>query len=170
MGRTGGGGMVKANEFKEGMRSLIAGVTIITTGMGDNRRGLTATSVTSLSVEPPTLIACVNRASSAHSVIHHSGIFAVNLLGVDQVALAKTFAAPATAQERFAAGTWETLQTGAPILAGSAASFDCEVHAAHTVSTHTIFIGRVVAIRVSPEVAPLAYSSAQWGRFQLAND
>lgn len=162
--------MVQADEFKEGMRSLIAGVTIITTGTDGDRRGLTATSVTSLTLEPPTLIACVNRASSAHSVIHHSGVFAVNLLGVDQVELAKIFATPSTAEARFAAGTWETLQTGAPILAGSAASFDCEVHAAHTVSTHTIFIGHVVAIRVSPEVAPLAYSSAQWGRFQLADD
>lgn len=161
--------MVQAEQFKEGMRSLIAGVTIITTGTGDNRRGLTATSVTSLTVEPPTLIACVNRQSSAHSVIHHCGFFAVNLLGVDQVDLAKKFATPATAEERFAVGDWEILKTGAPILVGSATSFDCEVHAAHAVSTHTIFIGRVADIRVSPDVAPLAYSSAQWGRFQLAD-
>jgi flavin reductase (DIM6/NTAB) family NADH-FMN oxidoreductase RutF len=162
--------MVQAEEFKEGMRSLIAGVTIITTGVGEERRGLTATSVTSLTVEPPTLVACVNRSSSAYSVIHHCGFFAVNLLGVDQVELAKKFATPATAEERFAAGTWETLKTGAPILKGSVTSFDCEVHAEHVVSTHTIFIGRVVAIRVSQEVTPLAYSSAQWGRFQLANE
>jgi len=162
--------MVQAEEFKEGMRSLIAGVTIITTGTGANRRGLTATSVTSLTLEPPTLIACVNRASSAHSVIHECGFFAVNLLAVDQVELAKRFATPATAEERFRAGTWETLKTGAPILAGSAASFDCEMHAAHAVSTHTIFIGRVVAIHTSPDASPLAYSSAQWGRFQLADE
>ena len=162
--------MVQAEEFKEGMRSLIAGVTIITSGEGENRRGLTATSVCSLTVEPPTLIACVSRASSAHSVIHECGFFAVNLLAVGQVELAKLFSTKGRIEDRFKAGTWETLKTGAPILAGSAASFDCMVQAEHVVSTHTIFIGQVVAIKVHPDIEPLAYSSAQWGRFQLATE
>lgn len=162
--------MVQAEEFKEGMRSLIAGVTIITTGDGDDRRGLTATSVCSLTVEPPTLIACVNRSSSAHAVIHECGFFAVNLLSVEQVELAKLFSDKRRIEERFSSGQWQTLETGAPILAGSAASFDCTVQASHVVSTHTIFIGRVAAITVSTDIEPLAYSSAQWGRFQLTTD
>jgi flavin reductase (DIM6/NTAB) family NADH-FMN oxidoreductase RutF len=162
--------MVGVEEFKEGMRALIAGVTIITTGKGEDRRGLTATSVCSLTAHPPSLIACVNRGSSAHSVIAASGVFAINILAFDQIGLAKVFSTPGSPQERFAGAVWETLETGAPILKGSAASFDCRVADTHDVSTHTIFIGTVTAIRVSPEITPLAYSAAQWGRFQLAGD
>jgi len=163
--------MVEAEEFKRGMRALVAGVTIITTARDGDRRGLTATSVCSLTVDPPTLVACVNRESSTHDAILENSYFAVNLLTVDHVELAKVFSQPApSAEERFAMGNWIVLQTGAPILADSAAAFDCRVHETLTVSTHTIFVGSVVDIRVAHEVAPLAYGSAQWGRFQLGID
>lgn len=162
--------MVQPEDFKRGMRSLVAGVTVITTGQGEERRGLTATSVCSLTVDPPMLVACVSRESGTHDAIQKHGYFAVNLLTVDHVDLAKAFSQPTPLEDRFAMGNWMTLETGAPILADCAAAFDCRVHETLSVSTHTIFIGHVVSIRVAQEVAPLAYGSAQWGRFQLGLD
>jgi flavin reductase (DIM6/NTAB) family NADH-FMN oxidoreductase RutF len=137
-----------AHQFKAGMRRLGAGVTIVTSFDGKRRAGLTATAVCSLSAEPPQLLVCVNRRAVPNAVIARAQRFCVNVLASGQKSLALRFAGATGHQgeDRFAKGRWGVLATGAPMLDGALASFDCELARAIRAGTHTIFIGRVVAV------------------------
>lgn len=151
--------------FTRGMRQLAAGVTLITTTDGARRAGLTATSVCSLSAEPPQLVVCVNRAVDAHDPIERNGIFAVNLLASDQRRLAEAFsgAAGVFGERRFDRACWSTLVTGAPVLTSCLASFDCRLAKAVPASTHTIFIGLVEAVVIEAKREPLVYVEGDYG-------
>jgi flavin reductase (DIM6/NTAB) family NADH-FMN oxidoreductase RutF len=141
------------------MRRLIAGVTLVTTRHRGVPAGLTATSVCSLTAEPPRLLACINRETDTHTLIEASGVFAVSLLTQDHRDLADRFGGRTDAfgPARFAFGTWATAATGAPILVDAAASFDCRLVQAVRVGTHSIFIGEVEAVRVRKDGEALAY-------------
>ncbi len=150
---------VAPDEFRARMRHLAGAVTVIATGAIDQRFGLTATAVCSLSDDPPTLLACVNRSASAHDVIQKNRSFSINLLASDQAAVAGYFAGRSglKGEARFTGATWQTLTTGAPILEHALAAFDCEVTQEHVFATHTIFIGRVVASASRDAGDPLIY-------------
>jgi flavin reductase (DIM6/NTAB) family NADH-FMN oxidoreductase RutF len=157
---------VSAQAFKEGMRCLAAGVTIVTTIHDGVRSGLTATAVTSLSADPPQVLVCVNRSAGAHDLIHRGSRMCVNVLSRAHQHLAARFAGQdgVFGPERFDMGRWETLKTGAPVLADALASFDCIVTERIQASTHTIFIGRVVDVRARPKAKPLVYASGTYAR------
>lgn len=149
---------VGADLFRMGMRRLAAGVSLITTVEDGRRHGLVATSVASLSSEPPSLLVCVNRSTSSHEPITRSGIFCVNLLAQGQDPVAAQFSSSKRRDERFSDGAWTTLATGAPVLEGSLAAFDCRVDHSLDYGTHTIFIGLIESIWLyDAEVAPLLY-------------
>ncbi len=137
--------------FKKGMRQLAGGVTLVTTLWNGERGGLTATAVCSVSAEPPQLLACVNKAASAHDLIIASGIFCVNLLASNHVKLAWRFSGQDSIEgdARFKDGTWRKLVTGAPVLTDALASFDCKTVRHIEASSHTIFIGAIVDVAVS---------------------
>lgn len=161
---------VSAEAFKQGMRCLAAGVTIVTTLHDRVRSGLTATAVTSLSADPPQVLVCVNRSAGAHDLIHRGSLMCVNVLAHAHQHLAARFAGQkgVFGEERFAAGRWMTLTTGAPVLADAMASFDCVVTERVQASTHTIFIGRVVGVRARPKARPLVYASGTYARLESA--
>jgi flavin reductase len=150
--------------FKTGMRRLTAGVTIITTTLDGERRGLTATAVCSVSTAPPTLLCCVNRQGSAHDSILASGAFAINVLTADDHALADRFGGAEAGETRFAEGEWDVLETGAPVLKSALVGFDCRVIQTFDGATHTIFLGEVVAQRVGAG-EPLCYLDGSYGSF-----
>ena len=152
-------------DFREGMRQLAAGVTIVTTAVGDARNGLTATAVCSLSAEPPMLLACVNREAGAHAPTLQSRVFCVNVLGAKHLDLAAQFASSSRIPERFTIGDWGTLATGAPVLMDALASFDCLLGQTLKAETHTVLTGRVQAVRVDPAQEPLLYSRGAFGTF-----
>ena len=149
---------VDPEAYTRGMRQLAAAVTIVTTSHEGERRGLTATAVCSLAATPPTLLACINRLAGAHDMIAASGRFCVNVLAEEHAALSQRFAGAETGETRFAMGSWGELATGAPALAEALASFDCELLHRIEVETHSIFIGRVVAVVSHPGRRPLLYS------------
>jgi flavin reductase (DIM6/NTAB) family NADH-FMN oxidoreductase RutF len=150
---------VLQDDYKALMRHLAGAVTVVTAGKPGERRGLTATAISSLSASPPTLLACVNRQAGAHDLIISGRAFSVNVLASDQENVAGRFAGRSSlkGEERFASGTWGTLLTGAPILAGALASLDCELIEYRSVATHTIFIGRVVSGCSRDGAEPLIY-------------
>ena len=156
---------VDAEQFKLGMRQLTSGVTIVTTAIGEERRGLTATAVCSLSAEPPTLLACVNREAGALDPTLQSRVFCVNLLASHHKNLAAVFASSDRSKERFDTGDWGILETGAPVLMDSLASFDCILGQTMKADTHTVLAGRVQAIRTDPDLEPLLYSRGEFGSF-----
>ena len=152
-------------DFREGMRQLTAGVTIVTTSIGERRIGLTATAVCSLSAEPPMLLVCVNREAGAHDPTLQSRVFCVNVLGARHQDLAAQFSSSSRVPERFTTGDWDALETGAPVLMDALASFDCLLGQTLRAETHTVLTGRVQAVRTDPAQEPLLYSRGAYGTF-----
>lgn len=156
--------------FKHSMRLFASTVAVITTAVDGRRSGLTATAVCSLSMEPPTLLVCVNRGSRTHPLIDQAGVFCVNLLAEEHAGLARLFAASDTsAEEKFADGDWTTSENGLPVLRNSMASIECTVRRRIDEATHTIFVGGVVGVAARPEVGPLLYANHRFGRINYGN-
>lgn len=153
-----------ADRFRAAMRSLASGVSVVTVGRGDDISGMTVTSVSSLSVEPATLIVSVNRQSSSWPLIQKHRVFGVNILGSDHREIAKRFSGIGGLKgaDRFAGAEWTSLVTGVPLLAGAPAAFDCEVDDIVERHSHAILIGRVLDLRVSPGKSVLTYWKGQY--------
>lgn len=133
--------------FVAGMRKVAGAVTVITTVSNDGeRRGLTATAVCSLSADPPSLIACVNRKTWVAQFVSNTSVFAVNVLSHAQENIARTFAGQTSlaGADRFMVGDWDAGSTGAPIAKGALASFECRLERLVDHATHAILIGQVV--------------------------
>ena len=154
---------ISNDDFKEGMRHLAASVTVITVAQNNKRDGLTATAACSVSAEPPQLLVCVNREAGAHDLIQEEGVFGVNVLARDQEDIAKRFAGidGSNRLDRYLLGEWTQIVTGAPILKGALACFDCQVAKSMTAGTHSIFIGRIVGIKYRTG-DPLIYGDGQF--------
>jgi len=161
---------VDPQDFKQGMRRLGASVCIITTRKPDgSRNGLTATAVCSLSADPPMLLACLNRASNSFAAVAESGVFAVNVLSLQDAGVADQFAGVRLAAEKFQAGDWTQAATGAPILATGLAAFDCVVERVVEAGTHGILLGAVRNVVLGePGKAPLLYAEGAYGGFSAA--
>ena len=161
-----------AESFKSGMRHLAAHVCLITTvGPDGERRGLTATAVCSVSADPPTLLCCVNRQIAPFAAIRESGIFAVNVLGVEDRELAERFAGVIQGEERFQTGQWISLTTGAPVLESALATFDCRLTRLEEVATHGILFVEIQAVRARDSIAEaLLYAHGSFGGFAPLSD
>jgi flavin reductase (DIM6/NTAB) family NADH-FMN oxidoreductase RutF len=131
--------------FKQAMRHLMGGVSIITVGEGEDRTGLTVTSFSALSSEPPRVLVCVNRTSSSFPIFLRYKSFGANVLAASQQHIAERFAGKGgfSGKDRYALGQWHTLASGVSILAESLAAFDCEVEEVIERHSHAIIIGRV---------------------------
>jgi flavin reductase (DIM6/NTAB) family NADH-FMN oxidoreductase RutF len=145
--------------FRETMRHLAGGVSVITVGRDSDISGMTVTSVSSLAVDPATLIVSVNRGSSSWPLLQRFGAFGVNILGADQQAIADRFSGKngEKGAERFAGAEWTTRASGVPLLVGALAAIDCEVEEVIERHSHGIVIGRVVDIFAAPPGNALAY-------------
>lgn len=133
-------------EFKMAMRQVASSVAVITSRAGSRINGLTATAVCSVSASPPVLLVCVNKGASAEAIIAESGVFAVSFLTQEQHPVARLFSTrKLSAEERFGEGLWQQKVTGAPVLDGALASFDCVVENCIASGTHSIYFGRIVA-------------------------
>ena len=148
------------------MRHVPTGVTVITTLHDDNDAGFTANAFASVSADPPMLLICVNRSASSHGLISASGVFCVNLLALEQQAIAEKFAG-GDPKERFSGVALERGLLGTAIIAGSLAYFECRLAEEHTAGTHTIFIGEVVACD-SRSGEPLGYYHRTYRDFGLS--
>ena len=131
------------------MRHLAGGVSVITAGRGNDITGMTVTSVSSLSVDPPTLIVSVNREASSWPLLKRHGFFGVNILAADQLDVAERFAGKdgLKGADRFAGAQWITRVSGVPLLAGALSAIDCEVEDIFERHSHAIVIGRVLDIQ-----------------------
>jgi flavin reductase (DIM6/NTAB) family NADH-FMN oxidoreductase RutF len=155
---------VSAGDFRSAMRHLTGGVSVITAGRGTDITGMTVTSVSSLSVDPPALIVSVNRESSSWPVLQRHGVFGVNILTSDQLDIAERFAGKGGLKgaDRFAGAQWFTRASGVPLLAGALAAIDCEVEDVIERHSHAIVVGRVLDMQLSSRTAALAYWQGQY--------
>lgn len=140
------------------MRQWATGVTVVTTALDTERAGMTVSSFTSVSLEPATVLVCLNKDAYPHEMVKRSGVFAISLLGVGQDELSNRFAGlDPNVVDRFEGVEVFTAETGSPLLAGAIAWLDCVVKSTHDTTTHTIFIGEVIFAKVEPERRPIVY-------------
>jgi flavin reductase (DIM6/NTAB) family NADH-FMN oxidoreductase RutF len=150
---------VTSGDFRSAMRHLTGGVSVITAGRGRDISGMTVTSVSSLSVDPPALIVSINREASSWPLVKRYGFFGVNILTSDQIDIADRFTGKGGLKgaDRFAGARWMMRTSGVPLLAGALAAIDCEVEDIVERHSHAIVIGRVLDVAVSARTAALAY-------------
>ncbi|MFI6043804.1 flavin reductase family protein [Nocardia sp. NPDC051321] len=146
------------------LRTVLAqwasGVVVVTTIRPDGgRHGMTASSFTSVALDPPLVSVCLAGRGATCRMIRRSGVFAVNVLGHDHQDIGRRFAAAAAPEhaDRFASGNWDTAVTGAAVLTEAAAWLDCTVTACHTAGDHVIVLGLVRDAAVPRQAAPLIY-------------
>jgi flavin reductase (DIM6/NTAB) family NADH-FMN oxidoreductase RutF len=163
---------VSSGDFRSAMRRLTGGVSVITAGRGRDISGMTVTSVSSLSVEPPALIVSINRAASSWPLLERYGLFGVNILTSDQLDIAERFTGKdgLKGAERFAGAEWTTRASGVPLLVGALAAIECEVEDVVERHSHAIIIGRVLDMQVSARTAALAYWQGQYVAIDLDED
>lgn len=156
------------------MRGLAGGVSAVTVGDGEDadKTGMTVTSVSSLSAEPPALVFCINQTSSSWPVLLRRRAFAVNVLSSDQQLVADRFSGRGGAKgsARYEGAEWTRLATGTPVLRDALAVLDCEVEQIVELFGSAVVIGRVVAAEVRPEdtpARPLTYWRGTYGFVRL---
>ncbi len=147
------------------MRHFPTGVTVVTSVKEGEPRGITINAFSSVSADPPTLLVCVNREARSYLYIATSKIFCVNVLAGDQRELAERFSGKRH-ERQFDDIGHERGATGAPVIHGAIAYFDCEVLEEHHAGSHSIFIGRVVdcAARTG---SPLGYFNGSFHDFGI---
>lgn len=145
--------------FLLAMRRVPGAVAIIATAGGGTRKGLAATAWTSLTADPPTLLACVNQSASAHDLVLEAGAFSINLLDGAHTETVAIFSAQRglNGDERFLCGAWTTGAAGQPLLEQAVVSFECRMTGAHEQGTHSLLIGEVIGVRVRPGADALLY-------------
>lgn len=133
------------------MRHWPTGVTILSTRDDGHRHGMTVNSFTSVSLEPPLVLVCIEQNVRSHAMILRSGVFAVSILRRGQEWISDRFAGRDTENtDRFEGLVLHTAVTGAPILAVNIGYLDCVVNARHPAGNHTIFVAEVVAANPGP--------------------
>lgn len=152
--------------FREAMSRLGAAVHVVTTAGAAGKTGFTATAVCSVSDAPPTILVCLNRKSTGGPLMRENGVFCVNTLGADAEPIADMFAGRTGAQmeQRFALGTWSTLATGAPALAGAVVALDCRVIEIKAVASHYVIFGAVEALQLGANGPALVYHDRAYKR------
>ncbi|OCJ04224.1 4-hydroxyphenylacetate 3-monooxygenase [Rhizobium sp. AC44/96] len=150
--------------YRDAMSRFGGHVQLVTTAVGDMRRGVTITAACSVSDSPATVLVCLNNSNPKNEIFFRSGIFALNTLGAHHKALADAFSGRTQLDndERFATGVFDTLVTGAPVLQDALASFDCRVTEIKEMTTHHIIFGEVMAVRFDHAKPALLYMNRDY--------
>ena len=154
---------IEPQEFRNIIGHFMSGVSVITTTLDEKQYGLTASAVTSLSLEPPMLIVCINQSAGTSHAVSQTKQFVVNILHEEQGSIAKQFATPS--DDKFKGIEIEKTATGLPVLADCHVSIACELVEEHIGGTHKIFIGRPTEVIVHDQTKPLAYHKGKFGKF-----
>lgn len=144
------------------MRRLAASVAIVVARGDDAPIGMAATSITSLTVDPPAILVCVNRAASLHALLVPTAPLSVNLLSRRQQEVSAAFGGGVPRDQRFGIGAWHEGPNGLPELAEAQANLSCVIDAMLAYGTHSIVIARVLQARVGELVEPLIYQDGAY--------
>ncbi|WP_020482392.1 flavin reductase family protein [Methylomonas sp. MK1] len=148
---------VEAKQFKNALKLWASGVTVVTTQGRDNQpRGMTATAFSSVSLDPPQILVCLNQATDTGAALLESRRFAVNILNSAQEDVSNQFAGSTTQEQRFASIAWQVGENGAPILSEALAVLECRVVQQVQAGSHWVIIGEVDSV-VCREGDPLLY-------------
>ncbi|MDO9047406.1 MAG: flavin reductase family protein [Methylobacter sp.] len=135
---------VGVDDFKKAMQLWASGVTVVTTHSEKfGLQGMTVTAFSSVSINPPQVLVCINESADTGAGIQESQCFAVNVLSSTQQDVSNQFAGGSSQEQRFENTPWISGITGAPILDNSIMSLDCKVIEKIHAGTHWIIIGEV---------------------------
>jgi len=151
--------------YRDAMAQFAGHVHIVTTDGPAGLRGATVTATCSVSDTPPIVLVCLNRENPKNEIYLANGNFALNTLGEQHRALAASISGQtgiADMAERFRAGKWDRIATGAPTLEDAVAVFDCELIDTKDVATHRVLFGRVVGLRIGEAQRPLIYHARRY--------
>jgi flavin reductase (DIM6/NTAB) family NADH-FMN oxidoreductase RutF len=148
--------------LKQAMRVYPQGVTVLTAQSPDGPKGLTVSSFSSVSLNPPLVLFCIAKTSALHDFFRSSKHFAVNFLADDQKSVSDRFAGRTTAHDRFEGVKFAKGQTGSPIISGVRAVIECKSWQAYDAGDHSIIVGEVVAASALGSKRPLVYFSQQY--------
>lgn len=147
---------VSPTTFKDGLARWVSGVTIVTARAGGADCGMTASSFSSVSLDPPLVLVCADKRSETHAAIASSGCFAVNVLSESQEELSRRFATEGNEAIRFEGLACTHGPTGAPLIPNALAHLECRVAASHDAGDHVIYVGEVERL-CARDAEPLVY-------------
>jgi flavin reductase (DIM6/NTAB) family NADH-FMN oxidoreductase RutF len=149
---------VNPDTMREAMRQWATGVTVVSSRYEGMQHGMTVSSFTSISLDPPLVLVSLAKDTRTHELVQQSNVFGVTLLNQTQNEISDRFAGRNNENlDRFAGIDTFTLHTGAPFLGGGLSYLDCNVILSHDLGDHTLFIGEVVALKVTQDGSPLIY-------------
>ena len=147
---------VAPDRFRSALGRWASGVSIVTARAGERVHGMTVSAFASVSLEPPLVLVCADKASNTQPLIEEGRVFAVNVLAASQQALSNKFASKKDEWRRFEGLDWKEGATGAPLLPGAIAALDCRVVASHEAGDHVIYVGCVESVALE-DGEPLLY-------------
>lgn len=151
--------------LKQAMRALAKAVSLISCRSPDGVRWvMPATAVTPVSMEPPSMLLCMNRNVSSYPAMSGGAPFAISILKADHIELAQRCTGPANRATRFDQGDWRADLDGTPYLADAAAVVICDGDQRISYGTHDIFIGKVRSVLVNTTSDPLMYANGDYTR------
>lgn len=151
------------SEFAAGMRKAASSVCVVTTEGQSGRFGVTVSSMTSVSMEPPSILVCVNKDNLVAPAVLENGVFCVNMLREDQSSISDMFAGRQGSEiDRFECGNWTKSTTNCPALMGAATVFDCSLAESHLFGSHLVLIGRIVSVVNHPTSLALVYHDRKY--------
>lgn len=151
--------------FRQVLGHYPTGVVVVTAAPDGVPVGLSIGSFASLSLDPPLVLFCPDRASSTWPRIESTGTFCANVLGSDQEEVSRTFAARGA--QRFRGIGWRPSRSGSPIIEGALAWVDCDIERSTAAGDHHIVVGRVRELDVEREGAPLVFFRGGYGRYSI---
>jgi flavin reductase (DIM6/NTAB) family NADH-FMN oxidoreductase RutF len=146
---------------RQAMRKLASSVAVVTAQDAEARQAMTATSVTSLSLEPPSLLVCINKSAAIYPLLLAKQPFAVNILSRAQERISE-LCGGGEQGDRFSEGTWEDHVDGPPMLADSQANLICACDGFLEYGSHGIFVGRITDIKLCDTIDPLIYVDGKY--------
>ena len=154
---------IDPTQFRAALSRFASGITVLTMrDAAGTDLGMTATAFTSLSLDPPLILVCVDAKASMAAPLTPGVAFAVHVLREDQEHLSRRFAA--TTGDRFADLALERSQAGTPLLPDTLMRMECTAVARHPGGDHHIIVGRPERLTVAPIGEPLLYFRGRYGR------
>jgi 3-hydroxy-9,10-secoandrosta-1,3,5(10)-triene-9,17-dione monooxygenase reductase component len=149
--------------FRAAFSQLPTGVSIVSVPNGETVLGITVSSVSSLSADPPLLMFNVDRGARSHDLLVESGRFGVNVLAEHQSSISDHCARRGSSKD-IADLCLDPSTTSSPVVAGAAVHLDCTLDAVHPGGDHSIFVGRIHRIVLREDVDPLVHCGGRYRR------
>lgn len=158
-----------AASLRIGLRGLAKAVAVISCHDGSRRYAMSATAISELSMDPPSMLICVNRTASLYTPLSAGANFCINILQASQSDISLLCSGKVRGEARFSLGAWQSSPLGPPYLADAQSNIICRNVSRIEYGTHGIFLGEVEEVRTREVHDPLVYMDGRYGAFTDAS-